>query len=116
MKIRSGFVSNSSSSSFIVAAGKNPAKVSITLEVDLEKYVQRTLNTEEEVLDYLVMEHGEERKSRILDCLQAIREGNRILVGDFSSEGEEPIEQLLCEIGIPKNTPGIKIIYNEGGY
>ena len=54
MKIRTGFVSNSSSSSFIVAAPpqKDSTKVTITIEVDLAEYANTTIKTVEELIEY----------------------------------------------------------------
>ncbi|MFQ5978743.1 MAG: hypothetical protein ACE5OZ_11500 [Candidatus Heimdallarchaeota archaeon] len=59
MKIRTGFVSNSSSSSFILAVAKDfDSKAPITLkyEVDLGKMVTTTITTEEALRKYILEE------------------------------------------------------------
>ena len=49
MKVRNGFVSNSSSSSFIIATDKKGSKNSIPLEIkveiDLKKYIDESIST-----------------------------------------------------------------------
>jgi len=52
MKIRNGFVSNSSSSSFILATpkGKKGLKTKLTIEIDLEKMARFKITTKEELL------------------------------------------------------------------
>ena len=60
MKIRNGFVSNSSSSSFIVGikdGKKTSTKVKIEIEVDLAKY-GADINSVEELIKYYTGERG----------------------------------------------------------
>ena len=51
MKVRSSFISNSSSSSFIVAFKEN-TKGTVTIEIDLEKYKDKIIETPEDLYDY----------------------------------------------------------------
>jgi len=119
MKIRNGFVSNSSSSSFIVAVDKGKGgKFKISLEVDLEKLADKKISSVQD-LDKLAMEYGwdEEGNKETYERMKLeIEKGREILVGSFANDNYDPAEQLLCENGIPKDVEGITIIENEGGF
>jgi len=88
MKIRSGFVSNSSTSSFIIAVDKEKLidPFIIKVEFNLSDFVQETLKTPQEVEDYI------ESKSKIT-ARQAtllrneVKKGKVILMGDIDCEG-----------------------------
>ncbi len=49
MKVRSGFVSNSSSSSFILASGESLDKLTVTFTFKLKSVVENVLRTRQEV-------------------------------------------------------------------
>lgn len=127
MKIRNGFVSNSSSSSFIVAAEKDKTDIIISISVDLETYGE-ILDSKEKLDDYFQSEWGRDDYSNVEDnldtdslityqsCLEEIKEGKIIIVGMFTSDSEDDIERFMCMQGIPKDAEGIKIIKNNGGY
>ena len=125
MKTRNGFVSNSSSSSFIVAVSKNnkntSAKITITLEVDLAKY-GTTIETVEELIKYFCKEMYVDidklkQHKDYIACKRAIESGKVVIMGDFSSESGEVIETMLCEKGLDGIVgDNVEVIQSEGGY
>lgn len=111
MKIRSGFVSNSSSSSFIVANDGEELKASIT--VDLSSLVRETITTEDELKQYFVNEYGGRYDdiASVLDdndwllerytkARTAIRQGKKVFIGRVSSDDYD--------------NPWSYLLYNEG--
>lgn len=125
MKVRNGFVSNSSSSSFIVAVDGDKTKVTLTIEVDLADrlFDSKVCRTEEDLrryfldeLCYLEDELGDEEEGppKMRECLQALRDGKTLILGSFASD-EAGISAYLCEEGLPES-PGMDIIESEGGY
>jgi len=115
MKIRIGFVSNSSSSSFMVAAKDNEKlKGKIMVTIDLEDNIETTISNEEELRDWLIKEHccGEKYKTMTIPQLleemdefyvneqvekmqEQLDNGNKIFIGRASSDYEGNIGQLL---------------------
>lgn len=122
MKIRNGFVSNSSSSSFIVAVSKNQSKIKVSFEVDLSQMANYTIKNLDRLHEYMKEEYNgsieDFGREKYTKCLKALDEGKEILFGYFSNESDNPISQLLCDIGIPKSAENNNfiIIYNETGY
>ena len=119
MKVRAGFVSNSSSSSFIVAVDKPDAEVTITIKfkVDFSKYAENSFSSEKELMKFFKEEGdyygiSDEQFERMLN---AVQRGKTVHYGSFSDQDEFE-ERILCEQGIPKDTPGIEVIESEGGY
>lgn len=119
MKIRSGFVSNSSSSSFIVACDdKSKTTITISFEVDIQSYADRAITTIEELNGYYDEEWGD-REWKYEECRRAIEAGKTVLIGSFTDETLDSMEAFLCNNGLEGNVPkdsGIEIIQSDGGY
>ncbi|MHA2280251.1 MAG: hypothetical protein ACXAC5_05270 [Promethearchaeota archaeon] len=117
MKVRSGFVSNSSSSSFIVAVeDETRVKVKISFEADLEKYARRKLSTIEELNEYYDDYWGD-RGWKYEECRKAIEAGKVVLVGSFDDQSGDELERFLCDNGLQGIvTDDVEIIQSEGGY
>ena len=133
MKIRNGFVSNSSSSSFIVSCkDKKSAKIKVELEVDLYDHADDKITTLKELDGYFIDRYGwggdttleaifednEGLKEDYIKAKKAIECGELVLFGSFSNESDDPASMLLCDMGIEKYCDGklVKCIQGEGGY
>lgn len=128
MKTRTGFVSNSSSSSFVVSVpkGMGKTKIKIEMEVDLYQYADYVIKREDDLKAWLLEDYGyesvEEAKKAgetwttdiYATALKEIRAGRVVLIGQFSDEGGDPTEIFLCHNGIqePKRSL-IKVIESE---
>lgn len=135
MKIRTGFVSNSSTSSFLIAADDNgeDTKVKIQIEVDISRYADTVMRTKEEVDAYMIDRHcwgdmktledvfqsdwcGESLKEEYEKMIDAVEKGKVVMAGGFSNEYSDAAELFLSCNGIPKDAEGVEIIYNEAGF
>lgn len=109
MKIRNGFVSNSSSSSFIIADYRKGTakkdKVKLIIEIDLAKYMDDFDLGELEWLD-------DEDKKKIKD---AIAKGAKIKEIRASNENGDGIEYMLYENGLEEGQlpEGIELLYGD---
>lgn len=126
MKLRSGFVSNSSSSSFIVSVKGGKPIVTLQVEVDLSKYGEE-ISTKKQLIEYFEDYHGLDSEEKILaeeytsdnyrTMLSEIEKGNVVIVGSFSSEGDECLEAYLCDTGLQEaKSKNVKIIQSDAGY
>ena len=117
MKIRKGFVSNSSSSSFVVSGKREDMKCKITIEVDLSQYSDDIIETKEELynseLSELVREGFLDLSMKELEDI--IDNGDIIIDGRFSDE-DDALEATLCHNGMEKTDFKGKILFNEKGY
>jgi len=119
MKSRNGFVSNSSSSSFIVATTpERDGKITIRKEINLSSYGTK-VSTEEELKKFFKSKYSfDDEIDLYTKCLKIIKSGKVIFFGDFNDEdGSE--EAFLCNNGlqdITEETPEIEIIESEAGY
>ncbi len=126
MKIRNGFVSNSSSSSFLISAkdGEDPK---IKIEIGLSQYVEDTLVTVKDVREYIKnqefvdtdeeIDAEIESDNRYKKMLQAIDKGNVIYLGEVSDEMDDPISAMLCHNGLGEVSGGnFEVIQDCDGY
>jgi len=128
MKIRNGFVSNSSSSSFVVAtSGSTNGKVTLTIEVDLKDYTDKSVKSEKELLAYLEHSYAWTLEDAYCDSIKewyekaskAIKNGKTVYFGEFGDEGTSGAETILCNEGLQEfisEDDDIEIIHSEGGY
>jgi hypothetical protein len=134
MKIRSGMVSNSSSSSFMLAVkgeltqerlldlfGVSPGSFLYSFAKEIADFFSNTRGMEEiatiadlrEYYDWMSEEELQERCARKLDLLE---EGWTIYLGSASDESYEGAEIWICRNGINFEKEGSLILECEGGY
>ena len=116
MKIRKGFVSNSSSSSFILATKTEKTKPKIEIELDLANLSDVIISTKKELDDYYLNEHrygntntltkifeeNEYLKDDYADCIAKLMDGYTLFLGSVGSEDENPLSYYLYNNGFPK--------------
>lgn len=139
MKIRNGFISNSSSSSFILAMdrlldektlfdsvvkalvidSKHPLAgiVEKVAEVIVDKATNgEVLKTVEDAMDYYgAGDEAEINEYSDPEILHYIKAGKTVIVGDFEDFYENPIESFLSNNDLNFEGNGIKFEHN-GGY
>ncbi len=128
MKIRTGFVSNSSSSSFVVATnGSTNGKITLTIEIDLNDYTDKSVKSEKGLLAYLKHNYAWTLEDAYCDSIKelyeqaskAIKNGKTVYFGGFGDEGTGGAETMLCNEGLQafvSDDDDIEIIHSEGGY
>jgi hypothetical protein len=111
MKLRTGFVSNSSSSSFIIAT--EGAVPRVRIEADISSLIDTTISTKDELDEWLIDEFGygdaetveaiceddEYAARKYAKCLEVINEGKTIHIGRASNEGDDGMEALIYNEG-----------------
>lgn len=116
MKIRTGFISNSSSSSFIVANDHDDLK--LTVEIDISKYIKHILMTKEDLKKYMVKywanseeELNEYFKEIYLEMLKSIENGKIVYIGSVCNYKDES-EHFIYNNGLLKTKNNFDVIAN----
>jgi hypothetical protein len=109
MKRREGFVSNSSSSSFILGVNKNVNNEDIKIEITIEECIDKRISTIEEVKTHFVEyygwadctwedileDSGEWMESRYAECVECIENGQDIIFGTASNEADSAADLAI---------------------
>lgn len=110
LKYRTGFVSNSSSSSFVLANKTGNTKT--TIEVDLEDLFETTITTVKE-LDAYYLEHNTWRSHNTLEKIledeyikdeyqkskEKLSEGYTLFMGSVGNDDENPLSYYFYQEG-----------------
>ncbi len=124
MRIRRGFVSNSSSSSFVLSTDlTKDLKINITLEIDLNHYAECVAKTEDEVREYIAEEWcwGGSQLDDILATNESLREiydasiaavkaGKIVVFGEVGNESGDELSRLLYDRDLKKLFEGTAVV------
>jgi hypothetical protein len=104
MKIRNGFVSNSSSSSFIISSPLPPDKIKITIERSIDYLFDYCISTEDELVMYFKKNFGDDFLEDVEElferCLKLLNDGQNIYVGSASNDSSSGLENYIYEEGL----------------
>ena len=124
MKVRSGFVSNSSSSSFIVASDSDD--LTATVKINLKSLIRRVFSTKEDVLKFYFHDYGYESMEEFQEdtstyktyeaIIKAIESGKKVYQGLASSESDNGTEQFVLWGGLSSVIGGLEVIKSSDGY
>lgn len=120
MKMRSGFVSNSSSSSFIIATEPGEGPPAITVTMSLESVLTETFKTKEELDKHIFQDYGWgdnptiesilESEDYIKDwynaSVKALEEGKVVYWGSGSNEDYDAVSQFIYAGGLTQKSLG----------
>ncbi len=115
MKIRLDFVTNSSSSSFIISAkSKKDLKTSVTIPVDFNNLTSDVMSSKKAVLEYSKDNDLSSETTELM--LAEIEKGNTLFDIQVSSEDDEPVGRYIHETtegdyeGVQKLLPGLVVL------
>lgn len=118
MKTKLSFVTNSSSTSFIIGDldKANKVEVTVKIKVNLLDFLRETLTTLEDLDRYF--DYWEDDSVEYQECKKIIKKGGVVYILRVATDCSSPIEWLLCNNGIedldlPDN---IVVIYGKGGF
>lgn len=119
MKVKSSFITNSSSASFIISTPKgftNPIKIKLEIQVDLYELNDKSATNKEDL--WKLLEYcGYEDMFEELNF--EIEQGRDIHILQADSNDENPAIMLISRSGLKEhlvNKDEIKVIMGEGGY
>ena len=127
MKIRDGFVSNSSSSSFILSFNKDADMSEIKINMSIENCITDKIKTIDEAKQFikrqyliedenssfssLMLEEGEYVQDLFKKICEALEDNKVVIIGDASSESYNPAEIAIYYGALSSlDDPNIEVI------
>lgn len=129
-KIRMGFVSNSSSSSFIVSGKKGKDKAMVAIIIDMKELSNGIVETLDELNAAIVWEYGYGEADNVETILakdwfdrkvyeelvKEIENGNVVYFGSVSTEDDGIAQMYVANNGFGDLGPDFKVIQDAGEF
>lgn len=120
MKTKQDFITNSSSTNFIISVpkGTKDINVSVQLNINLKDFIYKKLNSKQDIINQYDEEYLETDQGK--EIMEELESGREVLLLSCSNENDDSTEEYLCEHGlhnieIPEGL-FLKIIEGDGGY